>query len=313
MRVLAIQTEELDGDASAWLAERVDLKRCAPDDPGFAGLLARAGALVVRTYTLVNDAMLDRAPNLRVVARAGVGLDNIDLPACERRGVRVVYTPDANTQAVVELVAAFTLDALRPRVFLDKALPLAEWKKARNDLIAPRQLGDLTVGVLGFGRIGKGVARVFEAFGSRVLYHDIEDVSPVGRLGAEPVSRDDLLRRSDILTIHVDERRENRDLIAAAQLALMKPDAILINTSRGFVVSARDLAAWLRANPAAQAILDVHEPEPFPGDHPLLGLSNAHLSPHIGAATAKAKRNMSWVVRDVWRVLCGEKPEHAAV
>lgn len=313
MRAVAIQTEELDDAASSWLAERVDLTRCAPDEPGFADLLAIADALVVRTYTIVNDAMLDRAPKLRVVGRAGVGLDNIDLDVCERRGVRVVHTPDANTQAVVELVAAFTLDALRPRLFLDKALPLSEWKRVRNDLIAPKQLGDLTVGVLGFGRIGKGVARVFESFGSRVLYHDIADVSPVGRLGAEPVSRDELFRLADILTIHVDERHENRDLITSSALGLMKPDAILINTSRGFVVNTRDLASWLQANPGAQAILDVHEPEPFTSDHPLLGLPNAHLSPHIGAATARAKRNMSWVVKDVWRVICGESPEHAAV
>jgi phosphoglycerate dehydrogenase-like enzyme len=313
MRAVAIQTEELDDAASSWLAERVDLKRCAPDEPGFADLLAIADALVVRTYTIVNDAMLDRAPKLRVVGRAGVGLDNIDLAACERRAVRVVHTPDANTQAVVELVAAFALDALRPRVFLDKALPLNEWKRVRNDLIAPKQLGDLTVGVLGFGRIGKGAARVFESFGSRVIYHDIEEVSPVSRLGAEPVSRDDLFRLADILTIHVDERAENRNLITSRELGAMKHNAILINTSRGFVVNTPDLASWLRANPGAQAILDVHEPEPFTSDCPLLGLPNAHLAPHIGAATARAKQNMSWVVKDVWRVICGEHPEHAAV
>lgn len=268
---------------------------------------------MVRTYTVVNEAMLERATKLRVVGRAGVGLDNIDLKACERRGIRVVHTPDANTQAVVELVAAFVFDALRPRVFLDKPLPLAEWKRLRTELIAPNQLGDLTVGVVGFGRIGKGVARVFEAFGARVLYHDIEDVSPVSRLGAEPVDFDTLLRASDIVTLHVDERAGNRDLLTAKQLASLKNTAILVNTSRGFVVNPIDLAEWLRTNPGARAILDVHEPEPFPEGHPLLGLPNAHLAPHIGAATAPAKRNMSWVVRDVWRVICGEAPEHAAV
>jgi phosphoglycerate dehydrogenase-like enzyme len=312
MRALAIQTEELDDAAAAWLAERVDLRRCSAEEPEFAALLADAQALVVRTYTIVNDALLDRAPKLRVVGRAGVGLDNIDLDACERRGVAVVNTPDANTQAVVELVVAFTLDALRPRLFLDRALPLPEWKRVRNELIAPRQLGDLTVGALGFGRIGKGVARVFEAFGCRVLFHDIAEVSPVARLGAEQVGFDELLRSSDILTIHVDERPANRDLIAAEQLAMLNPDALLLNLSRGFVVSPADLAAWLKDHPAAQAILDVHEPEPFPSDCPLLGLPNAHLAPHIGAATARAKQNMSWVVKDVWRVLNGDKPEHPA-
>lgn len=313
MRALAIQTEELDPAASDWLAERVDLRRCAPDDPDFADLLPEAEALVVRTYTVVDEAMLARAPRLRVVARAGVGLDNIDLDACRRRSVRVVHTPDANTQAVVELVAAFALDALRPRAFLDRALPLPEWKAARNALVAPRQLGDLTVGVLGFGRIGKRVARVFESFGCRVLYHDVAEIPPVEHLRARSVPFETLLHESDLLTIHVDERSSNRGLIAAPRLALMKPDATLINTSRGFVVHAGDLAAWLRANPGARAILDVHEPEPFPAEHPLLGLPNARLSPHIGAATAPAKANMSWVVMDVWRVLQGQDPEHAAV
>src|SRR5690606_17387171 len=166
-------------------------------------------------------------------------------------------TPAANTQAVVELVVAFALDALRPRRFLDEALALAEWKTTRNALVAPRQVGDLTVGVLGFGKVGRGVARVFEALGARVLYHDIAEVAPVNRLGAEPVDRDTLLREADLLTIHVDERAENRDLIAGRELRSMKPDAIVINTSRGFVVNPRDLADWLGANPGAQAILDV--------------------------------------------------------
>lgn len=312
MKALVLQTEELDDAASEWLAERVDLRRCAPDEPGFADLLTNADALVVRTYTIVNEAMLAKAPKLRAVARAGVGLDNIDLRACERRGVRVLNTPDANTQAVVELVVSFALDALRPRLFLDKALPLREWKRVRDDLIAPKQLGDLTVGVLGLGRVGTRVARVFEAFGCRVLYTDLLELRREN-LRAKATDLDDLLRSSDVLTVHVDERASNRDLIDAGALSRMKPDALLINASRGFVVNPAALAAWLRANPGAQAILDVHEPEPFHSDYPLLGLPNAHLAPHIGAATAQAKRNMSWVVKDLWKVLSGEKPEHAAV
>lgn len=312
MRALVLQTEELDPAASDWLAERADLRRCSPDEPGFADLLAEADALVVRTYTIVNEAMLAKAPKLRAVARAGVGLDNIDLRACERRGIRVLNTPDANTQAVVELVVSFVLDALRPRLFLDKALPLKEWKRVRDDLIAPRQLGDLTVGVLGLGRVGTRVARVSEAFGCRVLYNDVLELHR-DNLRAKAVDLDTLLRSSDVLTVHVDERASNRDLIDAGAMARMKPDALLINASRGFVVNPGALASWLDSNPGAQAILDVHEPEPFPSDYPLLGLPNAHLAPHIGAATAQAKRNMSWVVKDLWKVLCGEKPEHAAV
>lgn len=285
---------------------------CPSDDPRFASLLAEADALLVRTYTRVDDALLARAPRLRVVARAGVGLDNVDVPACTRRGVRVVSTPGANTRAVVELVFAFLLDALRPRVFLDRALDPGSWKSLRRELQAPRQLCDLTLGVVGLGKVGSGVARVAAAMDMRVIYHDLLDIPAASRAGAQPVALDDLLARSDVVSLHVDARPGNRHLIGAAQLALCRPDCIILNTSRGFVIDAAALAAFLRAHPGASAVLDVHDPEPFGPDYPLLGLPNAHLAPHIGAATATANRNMSWVVRDLWRVLGGEEPEWPA-
>ena len=311
MRALVLQTEELDASASDWLAERVDLRRCAPDDPGFADLLARADALVVRTYTIVNEAMLAKAPKLRAVARAGVGLDNIDLRACERMGIRVLNTPDANTQAVVELVVSFVLDALRPRLFLDKALPLKEWKRVRDELIAPRQLGDLTVGVLGLGRVGTRVARVFEAFGCRVLYNDLLELRR-DNLRAQAVDLDTLLRSSDVFTVHVDERAGNRDLIGARALSLLKPDALLINASRGFVVNPGRLASW-RAHPARAGDPRRPRARAVPPGVPAARPAQPH-PPHIEAwRRAQAKRNMSWVVKDLWKVLSGEKPEHAAV
>ncbi len=313
MKPLVIQTETLDASCAAWLGERADLVRRADTEAGFDELLGRAAALVIRTYTKVNQALLDRAPALKVVGRAGVGLDNIDIPACRARGVEVVHTPDANTRAVVELVTAFMLDALRPRLFLDGPLERREWKSTRDELIAPRQLSDLTLGVYGMGRIGRSVARVGAALDMRVLYHDLLEIPPARRAGADPVSRDALLRESDVLTVHVDERASNRNLLSAEAFALCKPEVVFINAARGFIVDAGALAGFLRATPTAQALLDVHEPEPFGADYPLLSLDNAWLSPHIAAATATAHRNMSWVVRDVWRVLSGEKPEFPAV
>ncbi|MBX3404941.1 MAG: hypothetical protein KF699_16135 [Phycisphaeraceae bacterium] len=309
---LILQTEHLDPAAAAWLAERARIVACSADDPRFGALLAEADALLIRTYTLVDDALLARAPRLRVVARAGVGLDNVDIPACTRRGVRVVSTPGANTRAVVELVFAFLLDALRPRVFLDHALDAAPWKELRKELQAPRQLCDLTLGIIGMGKVGTAIARVAAAMEMRVLYHDLVEIPAAMRAGAEPVALDALLAESDVVSLHVDARPANRGMFGTEQLALCKPDSIIVNTSRGFVVDAAALAAFLRAHPAASAIVDVHEPEPFGNDYPLLGLPNAHLSPHIGAATATANRNMSWVVRDLWRVLSGEEPEWPA-
>lgn len=300
---LVIQTEHLHDEPAQWLAERCRLEKAAPDSARFAELLPEARALVIRTYTRVDEALLDRAPRLRVVGRAGVGLDNVDTTACARRGVVVLSTPEANTQAVVEYVLALALRALRPAAPLEHALPTEAWNALRARAIAPRQLGDLTCGILGLGRIGSRVAGVLRALGARVIYHDLRDIEPAQHRGAEPVGPDRLLAESDLLSVHVDARPQNRHLIGAPALARMKPDSVLLNTSRGFVVDAHALRAHLVAHPAALALIDVHDPEPITPDSPLLGLPNARLYPHLAAATQTAHKNMSWVVRDVWRVL----------
>ncbi|MBC7773635.1 MAG: hypothetical protein H7210_14160 [Pyrinomonadaceae bacterium] len=305
-RPLVIQTEHLDVDAAAWLAERCQLEVCpSEDEPRFGRLLAEAQGLVIRTYTQITPHLLARAPRLRVVARAGVGLDNVDIPACQAKGVAVLSTPDANTRAVVEYVTALSLDALRPRPSLDRALPVKDWKLMRERSIAPRQLSDLTLGILGLGRIGSQVARVGAAFNMKVIYHDLLDIPVQKRGGATPVPKDELLAHADILTIHVDGRASNRDFANAAFFAGCRPDVLFINTSRGFVIDVHALASFLQANPNASAALDVHEPEPFDQTYPLIGLPNARLTAHLASATKTAHRNMSWVVRELWDVLKG--------
>lgn len=312
-RPLVIQTEQLDPGAAAWLAERCEVVVCPWQEADrLHALLPRAEGLLIRTYTRVDEAMLARSRRLKVVARAGVGLDNVDMEACRRRGVVVVSTPGANTRAVVELVTAFMLDALRPRVYLDRSLDGAAWSGMRAGLVAARQLSDLALGVVGLGRVGSGVARVGAALDMRVLYTDVVEIPGARRFGAAPASLDRLLAESDVVSLHVDGRPENHGLIGRAQLELCKPEVVLINTSRGFVIDATALSAFLRAQPGATAILDVHEPEPFGPECPLLGLPNARLAPHIGAATRTAHANMSWVVKDLWRVLSGERPESPA-
>lgn len=310
---LIIQTEDLDPAPAAWLRERCELIQCSHTEPRFAELLKTADGLIVRTYTRVNVDLLAKAPRLKVVARAGVGLDNIDIPACRDRGIEVVHTPGANTRAVVEFVNALILDAFRPRAYLDRALPASEWTTIRRELNAQRQLCDMTLGIYGFGRIGTQMARLAAALNMRTLYTDLLDLPESSRSGASAVPPETLLRESDIVTIHVDERASNHHLLNAAAFANLKPDALFINTSRGFVVDHAALAAFLKSHPSAHAMLDVHDPEPIDAANPLLGLHNARLSPHIASATDTAKREMSWVVRDVWRVLSGEKPEFPAV
>ncbi len=312
-RPLVVQTEELEPSAAAWLGHRCELMVYPCERlKTLNGELSAAQGMVVRTYTRVDAALLEHLPALQVVGRAGVGLENIDVEACHRRGVKVVHTPDANSSAVAEYVFAILLDAVRPRMFLDMPVPGPRWCALRKELRAPRQLCEMTIGVLGLGRVGSRVARAAAGFGARVIYHDLVEIPPASRHGAEPVDRETLLRTADVLTMHIDARPGNTGLMNGQLLSQLKPEAILINTSRGQVINASDLASHLRAHPAALALLDVHPAEPFEAGYPLLGLPNAHLSPHIAAATELANRNMSWVVKDVWRVLSGETPEFAA-
>ncbi len=309
---LVIQTEHLDDEAAAWLGERCRLEKCPSEDERFPVLLAEAAGLVIRTYTQVDARLLAGAPRLKVVGRAGVGLDNVDLPACAARSVAVVNTPDANTRAVVEYVFALLLDATRPRAFLTSALEIGAWKQARQELKARKQLCELTLGVYGMGKIGSQIARAARALDIKVIYHDVREISEATRFGASPVSREALAQDSHVITVHVDGRRSNRALIGADFFGRCRSNMVFINTSRGFVVDNLALAEFMIAHPGAAALLDVHDPEPFDATYALLDIENVHLAPHIASATDLANRNMSWVVKDVWRVLNGETPEFPA-
>lgn len=309
---LVVQTEHLSGAAADWLSRRCRLVQCGADDPEFAQTIKEAAGLVIRTYTIVDRALLDRAPRLRVVGRAGVGLDNIDVRACRQRGIEVVYTPDANTQAVVEYVLSLLCDELRPRVSLTTAISSAEWNRLRDVTVGTRQMNELTLGVLGFGRVGQRVAHVAGAIGYRVLFNDLLDIPEARRGGAQPVDVEDLFAHSDILSIHIDGRAPNRHFVDRKLVSRLKSNAMFINTSRGFVVDNLALRAFLVDNPQATALIDVHDPEPFGPDYPLLGLPNAKLYPHLASRTQTAMDNMSWVVRDVAAALGGERPAFAA-
>jgi D-3-phosphoglycerate dehydrogenase len=312
-RHTVVQSEHLAAEAADWLRQRCELVRSPHDGEGFGAALAAADGLVVRTYTIVDEALLDRAPRLRVVGRAGAGLDNIDIAACRRHGVEVVYTPDANTQAVVEYLVGLLIDIVRPRVRVTSALDLANWRWLRQQTTGERQLSDLVLGILGLGRIGKRLAEVAASLGfARVLYHDIVEIPAAHRAGALPVAVEEVFAEGDVVSIHVDGRPGNRGFVGETLIGRMKPQVIFVNTSRGFVVDNVTLAAFLRQHTRAVALLDVHEPEPFESDYPLLGLPNARLYPHIGASTLRADLNMSWVVRDVLAVLEGRPPRHPA-
>ena len=302
-RPLIILTEHLDQEAVEWIGSRVDLRRCAVDDPEFSALLARASGLLIRTYTIIDEQLLDHAPLLRVVGRAGVGLDNVDLEACAGRGIEVVNTPDANTQAVVEYVTSIVTGHIRPKQSLTESVDSYGWSSLRDRQIAPRQMSEMTFGILGLGRIGSRMAQVAGAIGFDVQYSDIEEISVEARHGARPVDLDTLLETSDVLTVHVDGRPSNHGFLDKSRIDKLCRSVLLLNTSRGFVIDTPALADFLIRHRESQAVLDVHQPEPIPSSNPLLGLPNAVLYPHLASRTRAAQANMSWVVRDVARVL----------
>ncbi len=317
MKPKVVISETLDDTCAGWLAEHAEVTRAPHDDaPAFHAALADAQGLVVRTYTRVDSALLARAPQLRVVGRAGVGLDNIDLDVCRARGVQVVYTPDANTQAVVEYVFALMLDAFRPRRPMPERADAATFHGLRKTEIG-RQLDQMTLGIVGFGRIGKRVGEVAHAIGMNVNVCDLLPEVELRKAAKYPFSFLDhtaIYGTSDVVTIHVDGRAGNRHMLNAATLSQLRRDVLLINAARGMLVDAAAMAAWANdvAADGGRAILDVHDPEPPPADYPLHGLPNVTLLPHIASRTDRALANMSGVVRDVWAVLEGGRPQFPA-
>ncbi len=308
---IVLITEPLATGPLDWIRARADVREIRNTRPSTEDLTP-AQALVVRTYTRVDEALLDRAPNLRVVARAGVGLDNIDVEACRARGVRVVHTPAANTEAVVEYVISMMLGTLRPIERLEQPISGADWKDQRDRAISPRSCVGARLGLVGMGRIGSRVARCARALCMRVAYNDLLEIDPQLRAGATPVQLDSLAKESEVISVHVDGRDENTHLLDASFFSKLRDDVVLINASRGHVIDTDAAVAFAASHPGVRLILDVHDPEPVPLDSALWHQPNITITPHIGAGTRQAKETMSWVVRDVMRVLDGETPHHPA-
>jgi D-3-phosphoglycerate dehydrogenase len=224
--------------------------------------------------------------------------------------VEVVNTPDANTLAVGDFVIGYALQLLRPWAFFkDRAYEPKEFKRIR-DTQRGVQLNELTIGILGMGRVGRRVGKIAaNGFGMRVIYNDLLDVKAHLVFEAAAVDKETLFREADIVSLHVDMKAGNENLVGTELLSLMKQTAILINTSRGEALDDVALAEALREKRIAGAAIDVFDPEPPKSDYPLLGLENVLLTPHMAARTHTAIENMSWVVRDVVEVLHGRAPK----
>jgi glyoxylate reductase len=263
---------ELDVNDSEWPPTREELVTRA----------AGCDGLMTMPSDWIDDELLDAAgPRLRVVANFAVGFDNIDVPACTRRGVVVANTPGVLTAATAELTMALLLALVRRVAEGDRLIRRREpWIWAPNMLLG-RELGGLVLGLIGYGRIGQAVGRLGEAFGMRVVYST--------RSGGLPL--DELLATCDVISLHLPLSDETRHLIDERALALMKPGAVLVNTSRGPIVDEAALARALAQKRLAGAALDVFEREPEVSEE-LLPLGNVVLVPHVGSATRETREAM---------------------
>ena len=249
-------------------------------------LVGTIDAWVVRGATKVTRRLLEGAPRLRWVARAGAGLDNIDTAAASERGIGVLNVPGANAVAVAELVFGLLLALLRQIPAADAATRRGEWEKGR---FQGRELRGKTLGIVGLGKIGAAVARRARAFEMECIGFDpIVSAADARAMGVEPVTFDDLFPRAEVLTLHAPMLPATKGMVGAAQIARMPRGAVLVNAARGGLVDEAALVEALRSGALAGAALDVYAEEP-PKESPLLSLPNVVLTPHIGAATVEAQ------------------------
>jgi D-3-phosphoglycerate dehydrogenase len=237
----------------------------------------------ILSLEVMDDAVFEAVPELRVIAKYGVGLDSIDLVAMRRHGIRLGWTGGVNRRSVAELVISFAIALLRLVPQANAELRGGDWRRHVG-----RQLSDCTVGIIGCGHVGKDLARLLHGFGCHVLAHDILDFPAFYReFGIEAVALEDLLRRSDVVTLHVPLDAATRNMLNADRLCLMRPQAILINAARGGLVDEDALYAVLDAGRLAGAAFDVFATEPS-DNLDLISLPNFIATPHIGASSEEA-------------------------
>lgn len=260
----------------------------------------------------IDDELLEAAgPQLKVVSQMAVGVDNIDIAACTRRGIPVGHTPGVLTEATADLTMALLLGTARRLVPAAEAVKAGRWQTWEPLGFTGPDVYGSTVGLIGLGRIGLAVARRLAGFQVRLLYHNRRPSPEAAAVGATYVELDTLLAESDFVSLHTPLTPETRHLIDAARLRQMKPTATLINTARGDVVDQAALVEALREGVIAYAGLDVTTPEPLPVDHPLLSLPNALVLPHIGSASLPARQKMATMAAEnLLAGLRGERLPH---
>ena len=279
----------------------LDAKQLLESIPAYQGL-------IVRSRTKVTKEVIARASALKVIGRAGVGVDNIDVEAATARKIPVVNAPTASTVSVAELALGHMISLSRHLAEADRSIKEGRWEKKKFE---GHDLSGKVLGLIGSGRIGAEVAKRAQAFGMRVLAYD-PYLSPdvAANLGIELVDRDALLGQSDYISIHAALTPETKGMIGAPELAAMKRSAYLVNCARGEIVQGAALAAALRGGTIAGAALDVFEVEP-PTDAALLSAPNIVFTPHLGASTHEAQARAGGLIAEqVLAVLGGRKPDY---
>lgn len=301
-------TRETFPEALRLLEEHYDVEVWDRFQPPPYEVLLREAKMSDALYTLLSDRidcrlLEESQPRLRIVAQMAVGYDNIDVGCATRLGVYVTNTPGVLTEATAELTWALILAAARRIVEADHYVRWGEWWRTRTGwhpmMLLGVELHGKTLGVLGMGRIGTRVAEIGRAFGMRIIYHNRRRRPGVEeKLGARWVTLEELLRESDVLTIHVPLTHETRHMIGERELRMMKPTSILVNVARGAVVDTEALVRALREGWIAAAALDVFEEEPLPENHPLTAFKNVVLAPHIGSATRETRLRMAMMAAE---------------
>src|SRR5688572_5854179 len=298
MKPKILVTREVFDETLAYLAQHCELESNQPDVPlspdGLAQKLADRDGLMCALTDRVDAKLIERCPRLKAVANLAGGYNNIDLPACTARGVMATNTPGVLADSTADLAWALMLGAARSVTEIERRVRAGEWKGWRLKQWLGTDVHHATLGIFGMGRIGQAIARRAAGFEMKVIYCNRKRVSPdiEKRCNAAYATKEDLLRQADFVVLQVPYSPETHHLIGARELKLMKPTAVLVNSTRGGVVDDAALIAALQAGTIRAAGLDVFEDEPAlnPG---FMALDNVVLMPHVGSSTEATRRAMA--------------------
>lgn len=288
---------------------QLDIKTGLSEDE-IVNIIPEYNALLVRSQTKVTARVLEHAARLRVIGRAGVGVDNIDVPAATQRGVVVINAPDGNTVSTAEFTFAMMMSMARkiPQAFA--SIQRGEWD--RKTFVGV-ELNNKVLGIIGLGRIGAEVATRAQAFGMKVMAYDpFLSQQRAGSLNVRQATVDEIVQEADFITVHTPLTKETKYLLAEREFGMMKDEVRILNCARGGIIKEEALIEALRSGKVAGVALDVYEEEPLAKDHPLKGFPNVVMTPHLGASTEEAQINVAIdVAEEVLKVLRDEPFKNA--